>query len=339
MPKFSLQGEGTAHFDPEAGIIVRKEQRFTWTKTWTGKLDPELVRRNPNWDVDVDEVTTCSITVGLISDEEASRLIKQAEVSESKRVTPQKEAPLTPKWIYYVERSAVHKDKLRKEERILVDHVLVKYGAGKPQVVYVDEQKRPLERQHSAGQRFQPFPVDKLPRAGRLPTFGGPGSGMGWPVGIVANCFDILPMIPESGLSADEGWEREIEMCFNAAPRTNVMATIKHNTRGYEEIRGRRCLKIDYTVSGAFKAADHPELFSAEELKEREVEYVLSGNGTAYIDAQTGILVDKEQTLTWSSLYRRLRKLDDRRLGWVSEVDKEESVKVSVSLQGAEQSR
>ena len=45
-PKYSLQGEGTAHFDPVAGIVLRQEQEVQWTKRWTGKLDPAVPPEN-----------------------------------------------------------------------------------------------------------------------------------------------------------------------------------------------------------------------------------------------------------------------------------------------------
>ena len=161
-PKYSLSGDGTVTFDVQAGVVVKKEQHFEWTKAWTGKLDSKLVKRNPNWEVDVDQVTSSRITTRLISDDKASALIKEAEKArQSKQAGRKTKATPPPKWTYYVNRTAVRNNKLRKKKKIRVDRAFVGYGAGKPRIIYVDEQKRPLQPSKSAGVRFQPLPADK----------------------------------------------------------------------------------------------------------------------------------------------------------------------------------
>ena len=104
-PEYTLVGHGTVYFDVDRGMIVSKEQRVEWTKAWAGKLAPSLVRQHSNWEVAVDQVTSSSITTRLISDDEASRLIKEAEEAKAKTAA-EPEQPPAPKWTYYVNRTA-----------------------------------------------------------------------------------------------------------------------------------------------------------------------------------------------------------------------------------------
>jgi len=327
-PEYTLSGHGTVYFDPEAGIIVRKVHEVKWTKEWTGKLDPALVRKYPSWVVDVDQVTTCRITAELIPNEVAVRLVEE--------VKKRKAARAPRRWTYHVKRIHLRNDKLRKREKTVVDHALVRYGAGKPQISYVDEQKQPLQTQRPAGARFQPFAAEKLSLRGELPSFRGPGSGMGWPVQIVANAFDILPMKPEGELAPKKKWDTHIEMTFGGLPKTKFTAKIEQVCKRYEWKQNRRCLKVEYVLRGKFKSADHPDLFTAEELKEHRAEYSLYGKGVAYYDPEAEILVDKFQTISWHSTYQRLRKLADGKVGWVPTADQTESVEIVVSLHQAE---
>lgn len=338
-PAFTLKGEGTAFFDPVAGIILKKDQTIEWTKRWTDTLDPSLARKYPHWEVDVDEVNSSHIKVELISAEEASRLIeasplakKMPEGRAKPEVAEAREVPVT-KWRYYVKRAVVQRDRVAKREKTWVDYALVEYRAGKPKVTYVDEEKRPIEPARHFGPALQPLAGEKLSLTGQLPTFGGPGSGLGWPVRTVAYSFDILPMMPATELTPEMMWESTIDMAFDGLPQAKFAAAVKHVSKGYEERRARRCLKIEYTITGQFKSAEHPERFTAEELSEHRVEYSLSGEGVAYFDPEAGILVEKEQSVSFTSLYQRLRNLADEKVGWVPQSKKEESVKITLSLE------
>ena len=331
-PVYSVTGEGTAYFDPGKGIMMRQEHYVEWTHRWTGKLKAKLLAESPHWRKHVDDMRSSRILVNLISEEEATRLLKQAEEARTEAAKPKPDEKAVPQWEYYVQREIVQRDRLRNRQKSCVDHALVRYGDAKPSVTYVDEYKKPMDKSENVGRPFQPLPEERLSLTGKLPDFVGLSPYNEWPVSIIAQSFDILPMMPEDKLILPKGWISEIQMSFGG-PEARFTATVDHSANGYEQRNGRRCLRIEYRVRGEFKSADHPERFDAQVLREHRAEYTLSGKGVAYFEPEEGILVGKQQTITWTTSYERLRRLEDGELAWICETDEEDSVNITVSLE------
>ena len=87
-PTYIVRGEGTVYFDPEKGIIVRQDHRVEWTCRWAGKYDKKLARSYPNYQASGERVNSSSINVKLVSEEQASRLIKEAKEAKAARSKP-----------------------------------------------------------------------------------------------------------------------------------------------------------------------------------------------------------------------------------------------------------
>jgi hypothetical protein len=113
-------------------------------------------------------------------------------------------------------------------------------------------------------------------------------------------------------------------------------AEISHEVIGYERKLSRRCSVMKYTIGGEFKSVEHPELLKERERGNLRGEYHLKGNGTAYFDPAEGIIVEKEQTISWTRFGEKLSRLEDDKVGWVPTVDDEKTVTIKVSLQPAE---
>jgi len=312
-PVYTLKGEGTAYFDLEMGFVVRQDHRVDQTHRWTGKLKAKEIPSH--WRKQTDDIRSSRISVNLISEEEAARLIKEAEEHRGEPPKPEPAQEPPPQWRYYLERTIVRRDRIQETEKTWLDRAFMGYGPAKPRVTYVDESRTPMEEPRNVGPPIQPIKAEKLSLRDKLPEFGGPGSGLSWPVNIIAYSFDILPMMPEDELTPKKRWVTKIQMSFEGIPEATFTAAVNHSSNDYEQRKGRRCLKIEYTVSGEYRSADHPDRFSAEQLKEHRVEFSLSGEGVAYYDPEEGILVEKEQTVTWRSVYERLRRVKDGKLG------------------------
>jgi len=328
LPRYTLSGEGTVYFDTEAGNILRKEQHSQLTIKRTRKADADFARRHPRWAEPAETVLTCRLSARQISNEKASRLIEEAKKAEGNGAAgPGGQA--VPKWSYFVTRTTVRRDKLQNEEETAVDRAFVGYGAGKPQIIYVDEQKQPLRSRNPHPPRFNPFPRDALSIMQQLPE---PRGMDCWPVSFVANSFDMLPLVLPENVEPGATWQQTVDMCFYSHPLLSFAASVEHEVVGYEQKRARKCLAIRYSFTGEFRSDNHPERFTEDERREGRSEYRLKGNGLAYFDPAEGIIVEKEQTVSWTSLVERLRRLENGEVGWVSETDKAESVLITVSL-------
>ena len=333
-PKYTLNGVGKILFDPIAGIVVNKEQEVKWSNRWTGSLDPSLLENFPEWEINVDQVFTCSIKAKLISKDKAQNLVAQAKNRKSNLSDNNEKENLTPKWTYYLKRTTIKGDKIKKTNKKLIDYALITYGLKQPEVVYVDDKKMQLKSSRKVkGRAIQPLQSEKLSLLSNLPNFGGTNSKTGWPVALVVDFFDILPMKPEGEMAEEHEWEVKIPISFSGQSKMEFIATVKHMTKGFHQIQGKKSLKIDYSISGAFNSSEHPELFPNKELSENKLIYSIFGEGTVHFDIENDIVLTKEQSLSWTSKYEILKDFGNSDIRWVPEFDNEEKIILSVSLQ------
>jgi len=347
MPEYTLSGKGTVYFDTEAGIIFTKEQQSELTIKRTRKADPEFAKQYPQWAGQAEIVSRYQLSARLICEDEASRLIKEAEEARAKAPKPLEELPeVGPSWKYLVERTITRRELGYKSEKSYVDRAYVHYGAGAkqaggqigtaPQVVYVDTQGKRLAKPVVHGPAFTPFDQKKLSLTAELPEFGGPGSGLPLPLAVIATCFDILPTQPHVPLKQGATWSSTIDTFFGYphAETFRFPATIKCHIERYEKRKARDCAKITYTITGEFKSSEHPERFTEEDLREWRYHLALEGEGVAYFDPEAGVIVEKEQTISWTTSAEKLRLTEDGNEHWVPNVDERTSVTICVSLQG-----
>jgi len=252
-------------------------------------------------------------------------------------------------WKYLVERTTTVRDNLVNKKEVHVDRAFVYYGAGAkevggqietvPQVVYVDEK---LDRIPTAtyyesaivprdSQKFGLTNKWSDEQGGSDPNVRGPAWG-------VPNAFNILPMRPLHGqLKQGLSWTHTWDLYIGWDTGLTFPATIKQEFTEYQERKGRMCGVIKYTIDGGVNTAENPEWFSEEELHKYRGGYSLKGNGTAHFDTQEEIIVEKEQTITWTRFMEKLSRLEDGTVGWKPNVDDEKVVTIKVSLQPEEE--
>jgi len=245
-------------------------------------------------------------------------------------------------WKYCVERTTTVRDNVANKKEVHIDRAFVYYGAGAkqaggqiksvPQVVYVDEDGDRLAKAIYYESAIVPHDSKKLGLFSMLP--GDPGSepNLPGPADILPKSFSILPLSPEAGLRKGLSWSSTLYVFYGETADFPFPATIKHELRRYEQKKGRRCAVINYTIAGRLKMADHPEWFTQEELHTNRGELSLQGGGTAYFDLAEGIIVEKEQTISWTNRGEKLARLEDGSIGWTPTADKGRTVAISVSL-------
>ncbi len=247
-------------------------------------------------------------------------------------------------WKYFVERTITTRQNDNK--KVYIDRAFVHFGAGAkqaggqiktvPHVVYIDASQKRLPKAVHHGPAITTLGSEMLTLTGDLPKAKDSDPNMGsdssFPVQVatLGNIF-FLPLEPKEKLEEGIRWSSILHARLGWSTKLTFPVTIKHELKGYEQKQGMRCAVIKYTIAGNFKSADHPERFTEEELRESKGEFTLKGNGTVYLKA--GIIVAKEQTVSWRILEERLRRLENGDVAWVPAVDQEQAVKVRVSLQ------
>lgn len=341
-PNYIVRGEGTAYFDPEKGIIVRQDHRVEWTCRWAGKCDKKLARSYPNYQASGKRVNSSSINVKLVSEEQASLLIKEAKeakAARAKTIAPKPVQPVgekVPRCRYFVEKTTTERDKLtmKEKEKVFIDRALVHYGAGAeqaggqvktvPQVVYIDKNQKRLPKAAYYESPLIPRDSEKFVLTEKLPLDIGSDPDFPLPVHGLLGAFDIAPVKPTAELKQGLSWSSTWYVHIGWTTELTFPVTIKHEVKGYEQKKGRKCAVINYTIAGEFKT---------ETKRKLRGEYCLKGNGTAYFDPADGIIVEKEQTVLWTRLGKQLKRCGNGAVGWISQTDEERLVRIRVSLQ------
>jgi hypothetical protein len=119
-------------------------------------------------------------------------------------------------------------------------------------------------------------------------------------------------------------WNRTIYTFYGElfVPELVFPTNIEHNVRGFEIKMGRNCALIDYTITGVLQGTEN----------DSRGKYTLQGKGVAFYDLADEIIVEKEQTISWSRLAETIAKLDNGQVGWKSTVDDIETTNIKISL-------
>jgi len=250
-------------------------------------------------------------------------------------------------WKYLVQRTIAKKDNITGKKEVHTDRAFVHYGSGAeeaggqikevPQVIYINKNQKPLAKASYYASPFVPRRIGKLTMSNKFPYNLGSNKNSPLPVDGLPNVFDIFPLKTESKLEQGKNWNVTWHLYRGMNTQITFPATISHRVTGYERKLGRRCAVIKYTIKSEFKSADHPELFTEEQRRELRGEYHLKGEGTAYFDSEENIILDKKQTMSWTSFGEKLSRLKDGNVGWVTKEDKERTVTINVSLVTDEQ--
>jgi len=271
---------------------------------------------------------------------------KEARDSQTKEEAAGSAQPVEkegPSWKYLVERTITRQDNLANKKKVHIDRAFIYFGAeakkaggqreSSPEVVYIDKDENRLpDGQAPTVYPFNPF-RERLSMTSKLPKSYVENPEQPLPVDALYKFIEILPIDPDIRVKPGMNWNREINMCTNyMAAGLWFLSTISHEVKGYERKKGRRCAVIEYTIVGQFKSKDHPERFTEEQRQEFRGEYYLKGSGTAYFDPVEGIIVEKDQTTSWTRFGEKLWRFEDGRIGWKPTADKKTTVTISVSL-------
>jgi len=345
----NLEGAGTAHFDPEGGIVVRQDfnGKVTADRRCIGKPDEEYLRTHANWDQSYQYVSSSKITSETITEEQASRLIKVAETARAKAEAAkpvQHVEEKGPRWKYFVEGTTTSRNNLLKKnkEEVFTNRAFVHFGAGAkqaggqfesmPNLVYVDEDRERLPKGASGGSHIEPFGSGKLSLISELPENVGSVPESPLPFSIFFNAF-LLPLGQEVELKKGVSWSCTVYAYYPIGTGFAFPVRIKHRIAGYEQKKGRRCAVVKYSLFYEFKMADHPELFTQNELRKGRGGFVLKGDGTAYFDPTEKIIIEKSQAVSFSVDEKRLIAPVSGKAVWTPKVDQETLVKVRISLE------
>ena len=245
-------------------------------------------------------------------------------------------------WKYFVERTTTDWDKLTNKKKIHIDRAFVYYGAGVkqaggqvkevPQVVYVDANRKVCARAAYFESPFVPRNSEKLTLSGKFPENQGFDRDSPLPVDGLPKAFEILPLKPKAELKKGLRWNSTWYLYIGMRPEVMFPATISHEVTGYKKKQGRKCAVIEYGITGEFKSVDHPEVLTERERLTLRGEFYLKGKGTTCFDTAEGIIVEKEQTISWTTLAERVGQDEEGKVRREPTADKERTVTISVSL-------
>ena len=339
-PEYEGSVEGIAWFDPNRGIIIKQEHNGRYSEKWTGELDKRLVRVSDNRRF-VDDVFTNHATSRLISNSEATELLKKANQQkqikvdqETAREKQQVELELMgPNWKYQVEKTIKNEDKILKKEDTKIDRAIVHFGAAAkqaggqiknvPQVVYIDEQGTPLAEPKHYGSTIIPVTEDKFNLILNLPNNYGNEPNLAGPAETLIQSIQILPFMPQEQIKNGISWKRTIYLRLGMSESV-FPAEIQHKVTGYKTIKGKECAVIEYTIEGEYEATD--------ETGRLKGQFSIEGNGTAYYDPNEEIIVDKEQSISWNRFGQRLTRTSNGDIGWETTVDDKKTVTITAEL-------
>jgi hypothetical protein len=211
----------------------------------------------------------------------------------------------------------------------------VYYGAGAkqaggqvkevPQVVYVDGNRNVRAKASYYESPILPFPGERFEQYTKfglytlLPRHPGYEPNEPRTAYLIPKASFFLPVKPEVELKKDVRWDATWHLCIDREmPEAMFPATISHEVTGYKKKQGRKCAVIEYTISGEFKSVDHPELLTEKKRQMYKGEWHLNGNGTAYFDPAEEIIVEKEQTLSYTSFSEIIQPLEAGKFDWVT---------------------
>ena len=229
-------------------------------------------------------------------------------------------------WKYLVERTRTERDNLAKKdkEKVFVDKAFVNFGAGPA-----------YETGHIQTFGLEKFTMArKIPRglASDIPGDIGSEPNLPLPVQLFGSAFNGFPLKLEEELERGLRWHSTLYAFYGVTPDFPFPVTIWHEVKGYEQKKGRRCALIEYKIAGDLKMSDHPEWFTEEELHKNKSGFGLKGGGIAYFDPVEEIIVEKDQTISWTRFGEKLSRFEDGKVGWKPTVDEKITVTISVSL-------
>ena len=236
-------------------------------------------------------------------------------------------------WKYLIERKITLQDNDFKKTEVHIDRAFIYYGkwaekAGGqvkdvPQVVYIDSNDEPLNQARYFLEPIRPVDPNKFGLAQNI--FENIGSKSDLPARsyLIPRDFSSFPFKPKDALREGLNWSRTIYVFYGEifAPELVFPANINHKVRGYEIKNGRNCAVIDYTISGVY------------EFQSGFGKYAIEGSGTAYYDSAEEIIVEKEQTISWTIFAAMLDILNDGTTKKRIQQDNVESVSIKISLQ------
>lgn len=346
-PAYTFLVKGVVFFDVRQGIAVRQHHSAKTTHRWTGKLDRLTIRLNPDWRQSVDDVYTWEVTTRLISPEEDAQLTKEAEVDRLKReqaeaaaaANKSEEVEEGPAWKYLVTKQIRTVDRLGKRDTTEVRRSFVHYGAeakkaggqleGRPQVVHVDENLRPLTG-HISLPSFE-HSSDRLALVAKLPQDMGQDTELPIDTRMFRGEFYIFPVAPDRPLKAGLVWKSTLYV-GSWISKLRYPIEIAQRVVGYAERKGVKCAVIEYSIAGEFRSVDHPEIVPETRRHKLRGEYHLMGKGKAYVDVNAGIIVEKEQVVSLRRLAQKLGWVEKGKVGWLPSCDDGWSIETAVLL-------
>jgi len=281
------------------------------------------------------------------NEEQDANIIEEAKITQVETASAKPDLLVKekrPTWKYLVERTIEEYDHVKKKKKVNKTRAFVFFGAEakkargqrerSPQVVYIDKDGNRLpDRQAPTAHPFNPFPVEKLAMTSKFPKNYGESQQKPLPVSSLSEIIEIFPIDPnrpEKKIAPGLSWSPTVYFTF-FGPESMFQPNIEHKVTGYRKIMGRKCAVIEYSITGA-KTIEPPDLYENARFK-----YGLEGHGTAYFDPIEDIIVQKSQTIRWTTQSEKFDQRDDGKIGLVVKHDVEKTVNLSVSLLPDEQ--
>jgi hypothetical protein len=291
MPVFRLEGEGEARFSLWEGTMLSKKQRFTWKAQY---------RREDEGDEDVqgradaaprvyESVSTMVMRSRLIPEDEAERLVKEAQERQAAAARAPKPPPPQPRWVYRGTRTDTTRDLLKGTEKTQKYHARIGYGAGgRPQVVEMDAEGQPT----GSNMQFQTSreKVDAWQPLSAMPADAGRVAKRPFLATLFARAWGVLPVVPDGTPKPGDQWSVTAYLAIDFA-KTVIPATVQHACSRIMDAQGNERLRIEYHWDWHLDSREHlRDEWPEEALRRGRWELTLAGEGRADVDPKTMIV-------------------------------------------------
>jgi len=134
--------------------------------------------------------------------------------------------------------------------------------------------------------------------------------GARWQMQCLAKGYDLFPVFLRRPVRVGEGWRINGKLSYPLTCVEAVAAQIEHRLDALEEVDGRLCAKVSYSLTGALNTADRPEMLTDEIRKMVKPAYTFLVKGVVYFDVRQGIAVRQHHsaktTCRWTGELDRL---------------------------------
>jgi len=152
---------------------------------------------------------------------------------------------------------------------------------------------------------------------------------------MLQNRLCILPITNGGALNVGAEWYVKLPVAPTMSGKFSMPVSVVHRVTAVKEVRGRRCAAIEYHLQLRLSPLEQPDMFQDFLAGPFFFDYKLEGGGTAWVDLEEGIVVEKTQEFTMTKFAKLRRAPGDGEDAWQVRENVESRTRWKVTLDSA----